>query len=59
MQSLMNQNVVIRETLYKCKTCHKGVSRYIDYTPGAILAKYVCDCGYRGPQFPLHKEEEK
>jgi hypothetical protein len=59
MQSLMSQNAVIRETSYSCKGCNKTVSRYIDYTPGAILAKYVCDCGYRGPQFPLYKEEVK
>lgn len=56
MQSLMNNNVVIRETSYNCKACNKKVSKYVDSTPGAVLAKYICACGFRGPYFPLHKE---
>ena len=56
MQSLINQNVVIRETFYNCKGCNKKVSRYVDNTPGAIVAKYICGCGFRGPYFPLFKE---
>lgn len=62
MLSLVNQNVVVKETHYKCRGCNSTVMKYIDWTPGSLLAKYTCNCvdsrGEKsGPQFPLYKAE--
>jgi len=61
--SLVNQNVVIRETHYRCRGCSRTVMRHVDHSPGALVAKYVCSCidsrgELVGPQFPLYKQEE-
>lgn len=62
--TLINQNVVIKETQYRCRGCRSSVMRYIDTTPDALIAKYTCSCvnnrgELTGPQFPLFKEEQQ